>query len=68
MSTVEEIVAAASQLDSAEFLKLRQELDRLEHHLWEVELAVTAEEMKAANITDDDIDRLVLRRRRENRR
>ena len=68
MSTVEEIVAAAAQLDSAEFLTLRQELDRLEQQLWETELAATTEDMQRANITDENIDRLVLRRRRENRR
>lgn len=68
MSTVKDIVAAAAQLDSAEFLLLRQELDRLEQGLWEAEHAATSEEMRQVNVTDDDIDRLVLRRRRESRR
>lgn len=63
MSTVKDIVAAAAQLDSAEFLLLRQELDRLEQGLWEAEHAATSEEMRQANVTDDAIDSLVLRRR-----
>jgi hypothetical protein len=65
MSTVAEIVAAAAQLDEEQFLLLRRELDHLEQELWEKELSQTTTELNEANITDEDIDRLVLRRRRE---
>lgn len=68
MKTVDEILAAVKQLDTAGFLRLRQKLDRLESKLWEEELKRTTAEMKKAKLTDDDIDRLVLRRRREGRR
>jgi hypothetical protein len=68
MSTVDEIVVAASRLDPAEFLQLRQKLDDLEKQLWEAERVKTAEEMERANITDETIDQLVMRRRYEGRR
>jgi hypothetical protein len=68
MSTVAEIVAAAAQLDQDQFLTLRQELDRLERELWDKELGRVTEELERASVTDEDIDRLVLeRRRRESR-
>jgi hypothetical protein len=67
MSTIDEIVAAAARLASDEFLQLREELDRLEQQRWDGELAATTEEMKGRGVSDEDIDRLVLRRRRENR-
>ncbi len=65
MSTVAEIAAAASRLDPAEFLRLRQELDRLEQALWDKELDQASEAARNAGLTDDEIDRLVMRRRRE---
>ena len=68
MSTVEEIVQAVSNLDSAQFVKLRKKLDRLEAQIWQRELAQTTKKMAKAKLTDEDIDRLVLRRRHENRR
>ena len=68
MSTVDEIVVAASRLDPAQFLQLRQKLDGLEKQLWEAEREKTAEEMERANITDETIDQLVMRRRHEGRR
>jgi hypothetical protein len=68
MSTVEEIVQAVSNLDSAQFVKLRKKLDRLEAQIWQRELAQTTQKMAKAKLTDEDIDRLVLRRRHENRR
>lgn len=63
MSTVPEIVNAAAALDPDQFVVLREELDRLEKRLWEGELARTTAEMDTAGLTDDDIDRMVLRRR-----
>ena len=68
MNTVAEIVAAARQLKPAQFLALRERLDRLEHRIWEAELKYTTEQFRKAGITDQDIDRAVTRRRRENRR
>jgi len=67
MSTVDDIVSAAGRLDPDEFMLLRTELDRLEERLWDAELAETSAEMDRANLTDDEIDRIVLRRRREGR-
>ena len=68
MSTVDEIVVAASRLDAAAFVQLRQLLDDLEKQLWEAERAKTAEEMERVNLTDEAIDQLVMRRRYEGRR
>jgi len=67
MSTVDDIVSAAGRLDPDEFVLLRTELDRLEERLWDAELAETSAEMDRANLTDDEIDQMVLRRRREGR-
>ncbi len=67
MTTIHEIVSAAAGLDPDQFVLLREELDRLEERLWEAELAQTTLEMDQANLTDDEIDRLVARRRREGR-
>jgi hypothetical protein len=67
MSTVQEIVTAAAQLGPEEFVHLREELDRLEEHLWDAELERTSAEMQQAGLSDDEIDQLVMRRRRESR-
>jgi hypothetical protein len=68
MATVSEIVAAAAQLDPEQFLELRRELDRLEQELWEAELDQTTAELEQAHVTDEDIDQMVMKRRRESRR
>lgn len=67
MKTVEEIVAAARDLDAGQFLRLREKLDRLEKKVWDAELARTTAELEGAGVTDEQIDRLVMRRRRESR-
>jgi len=67
MSTVDDIVSAAGRLDPDDFVLLRAELDHLEERLWDAELARASAEMDRANLTDDEIDRMVLRRRREGR-
>jgi hypothetical protein len=67
MSTVPEIVDAAAHLDPDQFVHLREELDRLEERIWKAELARTSTEMNVANLTDEEIDRLVMKRRRESR-
>ena len=64
---VDEIVRAAANLDARELLRLRKELDRLEEKLWNAELARTTAELKRRHITDKEIDRHVMRRRREGR-
>ena len=67
MITVDEIVAAASKLNATQLLKLRQKLDRLEKKTWESELTAVTAQMKKRKISDDEIDRMVTRRRREGR-
>ena len=67
MSTVQEIVTAAAGLPPDQFVVLRDELDLLEEQIWQDELQRTSTEMKQANITDEEIDRLVIRRRYEGR-
>lgn len=67
MKTVEEIVAAARQLDPAQFLLLRCKLDRLEQKVWAAELKRVSAARTKANITDEVVDQMVMRRRRESR-
>ena len=67
MKPVEGIVAAARDLDASQFLRLREKLDRLENQVWDAELARTTAELEEAGVTDEQIDRLVMRRRRESR-
>jgi hypothetical protein len=64
MTTVAEIVRAAAQFDADQLLELRRELDRLEQQLWESELDRATEQFSRANLTEDDIDQIVLKRRR----
>ncbi len=67
MNVIDAIVTAASKLNSAQFLRLRRRLDRLEQKLWKAELARTSAELTKKHISDDVIDRLVMRRRRDGR-
>jgi hypothetical protein len=68
MVTVDEIVAAAKALGPDQFLRLRRRLDRLEQQRWKAESVRAGRELEAAGVTDEDIDRMVMRRRREGRR
>jgi hypothetical protein len=68
MVTVDEIVAAAERLKPDQLLRLRRRLDRLEQRVWKAESAQACQELEAAGVTDEDIDRMVMRRRREGRR
>ncbi|HEY1861792.1 MAG TPA: hypothetical protein VGG61_15635 [Gemmataceae bacterium] len=68
MSGVDEIVAAARRLPVAQFHSLRRKLDRVEEQLWKTEQARASASLRQRGITDKDIDRMVLRRRRESRR
>ena len=68
MKTVDDIVAAAEKLNRTEFLRLRKKLDRLERRIWISELSVTATKLREENLTDQQIDRLIAKRRYESRR
>jgi hypothetical protein len=67
MTTIEEIVAAARDLKPADFVQLRKKLDRVEEQLWQGELAAASEELRESGVTDNQIDQMVVRRRREGR-
>jgi hypothetical protein len=47
--------------------RVREELDRMEEQLWQGDLTKTTAELREAKITDEEIDRFVLRRRRKGR-
>jgi hypothetical protein len=68
MKTVDEIFAAAEKLRPDELLRLLKKLDRLEQRIWNVELNRVSAKLKKANITDEDINQMVMRRRYESRR
>ena len=68
MKCVDEIVAAVRRLDPTQFRILRRKLERLKEKMWQIEQLQVTETPKNRGITDHDIDRMVLRRRRENRR
>jgi hypothetical protein len=67
MKTVDDILKAVKQLDATGFLSLRRKMDRLERKLWEEEHERTTAHMHKGGITNEDIDRIVTRRRRETR-
>ena len=68
MNTVQRIIRAVHKLKPAEFMHLRKELERREKGLWESEWSQTSAAMKRRGLRDQDIDRAVTQRRRENRR
>jgi len=68
MKSVDEILQAVKQLDAARSLSLRRKMDRLEKQLWAEELKRTSAEMFKNGLTDDAIDSMAMRRRREGRR
>jgi hypothetical protein len=63
MSTVAEIIKAAEALDSEDLVKLRTAIDRIGVELWDRELGRVSAKHLARNLTDAEIDELVLRRR-----
>lgn len=67
MANVKEILAAAKRLPLKQFLRLQEELKRVEDRLWEAESRAATAEMKKQGVTDRDIDGIVMRRRREGR-
>ena len=66
--TVSELVAAASQLRPNAFLRLRDKLDEVEERQWRASLARITKRTRAKGVTDEQIDELVMRRRRESGR
>jgi len=68
MKTVKEIVAAAEKLRPDQLLRLRMKLDQLVERIWKTELNRVSDKLKKANITDEDINQMVMRRRYESRR
>jgi hypothetical protein len=67
VTTVKQILTAAKRLKPADFLSLQRQLSRLEQRLWEAERSRAADELAEAGIDDRQIDKMVLRRRRESR-
>ena len=67
MSAVEQIVEAVKRLSPGQFERLRKRLELLEQERWESERQRVGEEFRIRGITDADIDRAVVRRRREGR-
>lgn len=66
--TVTEIVAAAIQLRPNAFLRLREKLDQVEERQWRESLAKVTKRTRAKGVTDEQIDEMVMRRRRESSR
>jgi hypothetical protein len=63
--TLKEIVAAVKKLKPTDLTRLRKQIDQLEAKHWAVELATTTRELRKAGVNDQQIDRMVMRRRRE---
>ena len=63
MTAIAEILRAAERLDSAQFVKLRNELDRVEDRIWKRELALVSDKHRKKRLTDAKIDEIVARRR-----
>ncbi|MFL5244914.1 MAG: hypothetical protein ACJ8FY_22660 [Gemmataceae bacterium] len=67
MKSLDEIIEAVQRLDTAQFIRLRRKLDRLEAKIWQTEQTRVTAALAKKGITDEDIDRMVARRRREGR-
>jgi hypothetical protein len=68
MTSVREILNAIEKLPADDFLKLQARMDRIAERIWETEHRQATARSRAAKVTDDDIDRFVLRRRYKGRR
>ena len=66
--TVTELVAAASQLRPDAFLRLREKLDEVEERQLRDSLARITKRTRAKGVTEEQIDEIVMRRRRESGR
>ena len=65
--TVQEIVEAAHQLRGDQLHRLRLKLEEIEEARWQRGREAAAKRMASRGITDDDIDEIVMRMRRESR-
>lgn len=63
MSSVKEIVSAIEKLSPADFEKLQARMNRIAERIWQKEQKRLSAEFRKRGLTDDDIDRWVLRRR-----
>jgi hypothetical protein len=65
--TVSELVSAARQLEDDQWLRLMTALDRIEDQRFRKERDRAAKRPDGSVITDDEIDEIVVRQRRESR-
>ncbi len=65
MLTLNEIMAAVDELRPSQLVRLRKRIERREQKVWEEERAQVAAQLRKANINDDYVNELVVRRRRE---
>lgn len=66
--TVTELVEAASQLRPDAFLRLRDKLDEVEERQWRASLVRITKRTRAKGVTEEQVDEIVMRRRRESGR
>jgi hypothetical protein len=62
-SSVKEIVGAIEKLSPEEFVKLQARIDRISEKLWQNEHQRLSRTFREEGLSDEDIDRLILRRR-----
>lgn len=67
MSSVKEIVSAIEKLSPEEFEKLQARMDRIAESMWQKEHKRLSAKFRREGLTDDDIDRFILRRRYRSR-
>lgn len=66
--TVSGLVSAARQLNDNQWLRLLTALDRIEEQRFQKDRELAAKVAQEKGITEDDIDELIMRRRREGSR
>jgi hypothetical protein len=64
MSTVREILVEIEKLPPREFERLRARIDRIAERIWQKEHDRMSRKFRQAGLTDDDVDRFILQRRR----
>jgi hypothetical protein len=67
MSSVREILSAIERLTAEEFAKLQAQMNRIAERIWQKEHERLSRKFRQEGLTDDDVDRLVLRRRHRGR-
>lgn len=65
--TVSELVSAARQLEDDQWLRLMTALDRIEDQRFRKERDRVAKRPQGKVVTDDEIDEIIVRHRREGR-